>query len=200
METKICCTCKNEKELEEFHRHKNGKLGRAARCKSCSKINQNVRKEKKKEYDKKYRIKNKDKIDNRIKNYTIKNKKKISIRKLEWSRKNKNRINENIRKRKNSEPIFKLKVLFRTKLNKILKVKKNKTFEIIGCSPNELKIHLESQFKNGMTWQNHGHYGWHIDHIIPLSTGKTYNELIKLSHYTNLQPLWWYENLEKRFM
>ncbi len=109
-------------------------------------------------------------------------------------------INENIRKRKNSEPIFKLKVLFRTKLNKILKVKKNKTFEIIGCSPNELKIHLESQFKNGMTWQNHGHYGWHIDHIIPLSTGKTYNELIKLSHYTNLQPLWWYENLEKRFM
>jgi hypothetical protein len=54
---------------------------------------------------------------------------------------------------------------------------------------------MESLFKEGMTWDNHGE--WHIDHIIPISSGKTEDEVVKLCHYTNLQPLWKTENLLK---
>jgi hypothetical protein len=48
-----------------------------------------------------------------------------------------------------------------------------------------------------MNWNNYGYYGWHIDHIKPLSSAKNEFELIKLFHYTNLQPLWWKDNLSK---
>jgi hypothetical protein len=75
--------------------------------------------------------------------------------------------------------------------------KKNKTFDIVGCTPEFLKEHIEKQFKEGMSWDNYGFYGWHIDHIIPLSSAKTDEELYKLCHYSNLQPLWANENLSK---
>ncbi len=48
-----------------------------------------------------------------------------------------------------------------------------------------------------MSWDNHTKYGWHIDHIIPLASAKTEEELKSLCHYTNLQPLWAKENLSK---
>jgi len=48
-----------------------------------------------------------------------------------------------------------------------------------------------------MSWENYGYYGWHIDHIIPLSFGKNDKEIYELCHYTNLQPLWWTENFDK---
>lgn len=64
------------------------------------------------------------------------------------------------------------------------------TTEEIGCSWTELVKHLENQFTDGMTWENWGMKGWHIDHIKPISKGGT-------NHYTNLQPLWWYDNLSK---
>jgi hypothetical protein len=73
--------------------------------------------------------------------------------------------------------------------------KKNKTFDIVGCTPEFLKEHLETQFIDGMTWGNRSK--WHIDHIIPLSSAKTEDELYKLCHYTNLQPLWAEDNLKK---
>jgi hypothetical protein len=69
--------------------------------------------------------------------------------------------------------------------------------EIVGLSSEELKIYIESKFLEGMTWENYGLHGWHIDHIIPLSSVKTEDEIIKLCHYTNLQPLWAKDNLSK---
>ncbi len=65
----------------------------------------------------------------------------------------------------------------------------------IGCSFAELKIHVERQFTKGMTWENRDQ--WHIDHIIPLSTAKTEEDVIRLNHYTNLRPLWAKDNLAK---
>ena len=59
----------------------------------------------------------------------------------------------------------------------------------------EDKEHLENQFKEGMTWHNRSE--WHIDHIVPLSSANNEEELYKLCHYTNLQPLWAEENLKK---
>lgn len=75
--------------------------------------------------------------------------------------------------------------------------KKEYTVKYLGCSLEFFKNYLESKFKEGMTWNNYGLYGWHIDHIIPLCHAKTEDELYELSHYTNLQPLWASENLSK---
>ena len=74
--------------------------------------------------------------------------------------------------------------------------KKNQTFNIVGCSPEFLKEHLEKQFTEGMSWELMGK-NIHIDHIIPLSSAKTEDEILKLCHYTNLQPLWAEDNLKK---
>jgi len=77
------------------------------------------------------------------------------------------------------------------------KFSKKSTIELIGCTQIELKNHIQVQFKKGMTWDNYGFYGWHIDHRIPLSRAKTDDELYLLCHYSNLQPMWWKENLSK---
>lgn len=66
---------------------------------------------------------------------------------------------------------------------------------LLGCSVEFLKQHLEKQFKNGMSWENHGK--WHIDHIIPLASAKTQEKIEYLCHYTNLQPLWAKDNQSK---
>lgn len=82
--------------------------------------------------------------------------------------------------------------------NKSSKSKKmNKTEELIGITILDLKKHLEKQFKEGMTWDNHGK--WHIDHRVPLNSFDLTNpeEQKKAFHYTNLQPLWAKENLSK---
>lgn len=74
---------------------------------------------------------------------------------------------------------------------------------IIGCSWDEFKAHIESRFYPNpvtgemMTWENYGKNGWEIDHIKPLCSAKNLDELIKLSHYTNLQPLWAIDNVKK---
>jgi len=77
--------------------------------------------------------------------------------------------------------------------------KADKTMNLIGCTINDLKNYLEEQFMEGMTWDNYGLYGWHIDHIIPcVSFDFTKEEeQKKCFHYTNLQPLWARENLRK---
>lgn len=68
---------------------------------------------------------------------------------------------------------------------------------IIGCDKKTLRAYLESKFKPGMTWQNHGK--WHIDHIVPLNKfdPTKYEDIKKANHYSNLQPLWAEENLRK---
>lgn len=73
--------------------------------------------------------------------------------------------------------------------------KSTKTADILGCSFEQFKAHIESQFKPGMSWKNR--HLWHIDHIMPVSMAKTYDEVIRLNHYRNLRPMWAKENLSK---
>lgn len=102
-----------------------------------------------------------------------------------------------------SDPIYKLRRMLRKRFKSALKakgVRKNTSaIKIIGCSIQFLKQHLESKFKQGMTWENYGQYGWHIDHIKPcaLFDLSKEDEQKKCFHYTNLQPLWANENLSK---
>lgn len=108
-----------------------------------------------------------------------------------------------LKERTSSDPKFKLISLVRNRLYKFLTLKKikktNKTFKMIGCTPEFLEKHLEKQFKPGMNWQNHtvAPKGWHVDHRIALSTAKNLEEVEKLMHYTNLQPMWGSENIRK---
>jgi len=105
--------------------------------------------------------------------------------------------------KKETDPCYKLKKLLRVRLYHALKknLKTGSAVKDLGCSVQELKEHLEKQFKEGMTWENWG-FGedkWNIDHIIPLASVdlSDRNELIKVCHYTNLQPLWQLDNIIK---
>jgi hypothetical protein len=73
--------------------------------------------------------------------------------------------------------------------------KNSRTHQILGCSFEDFKLHIEKQFTKNMNWENRGQ--WHFDHIYPVSLAKDEEELIKLNHYTNFQPLWAIDNLKK---
>lgn len=224
MKTKICCRCKLIKEISCFSKDKYSKDGLTYSCKLCKKkqdkeYNKNKMvsvedKKKKLEYLKKWNKENYKKIkEHRKKNYEI-NKEKILLQnKIYWNNnllkikerkkkyslenKDKRKIREDVKLKTN--PLFKLTITIRSRMRQFLKqrgyTKKNKTFDIVGCSPQFLKEHLEKQFIDGMTWENRSE--WHIDHIIPLSSAKTEDEIYKLCHYTNLQPLWAIDNMKK---
>jgi hypothetical protein len=96
---------------------------------------------------------------------------------------------------------YRLGISLRTRLYQALKgnYKTGSAVKDLGCTIEELKAHLESQFQNGMSWDNYGLKGWHIDHIIPLASFDLTNreEFLKACHYGNLQPLWAKDNLSK---
>lgn len=131
-----------------------------------------------------YRLNNKEKISRYSKTYRVKNKDKLNTYHKLW---------------RNSTPERRLSHLIRTRTLKLLKRKNFKNSsrfgDYIGCTVEELARHIESKFTEGMHWNNQGE--WHIDHIIPLSSARTEEEVYKLNHYTNLQPLWGLENLQK---
>jgi len=79
------------------------------------------------------------------------------------------------------------------------KYKSARTLELLGCSIKQLRKHLEHHFQVGMSWNNYGFYGWHIDHIKPCASFNLSKpeEQHKCFHYTNLQPLWAVENWSK---
>lgn len=221
---KICTKCKIEKDLCYFGYHPQTKDKLQCRCKECrkldkkkhysenkEKINKKTKKyyennkEKLSDYQKKYREKNKEELQKKYKERYQKSPEKYYLKTKLYNEKNKFKVNEYKNKynklKKNESVLFKLKVLMRDRLSQYFKYsrinKNNTTLNIIGCLPTELKEYLEQKFCNGMSWDNHGKDGWHIDHIIPLSSAKTEEELYKLCHYTNLQPLWAKDNLSK---
>jgi uncharacterized protein with ATP-grasp and redox domains len=193
---KKCNKCLIEKELSSFHKNNSSKDGRKNICRECFTI-QN--RKYKKNQNKKYRENNKQKLKEYNKNYELNNKEK----RKKWREYNKDKILQNRReydkKRRVCDPVYRLKRNIRNRVYKSIVwkgfKKYSKTEEILGCSFEEFKIHLESKFEVWMNWENYGlyngelNYGWDIDHIIPLSSAKIEEDVIKLNHYTNLQPL-----------
>ena len=89
-----------------------------------------------------------------------------------------------------NNPAFRLMNILRVRVNMLLINKeKNKTNELIGCSPQEWVVYLEQQWDDKMNWDNYGEY-WEVDHIQPLSKGGSF-------HYKNTQPLTVSENRSK---
>jgi len=124
-----------------------------------------------------------------------------------YYQKNKIRINKKqneYRKRRIAEDVnTRLRGALRSRIRHALNfqkvIKSQKTQKLLGCTVEELKQHIETLFQEGMTWDNWGRYGWHIDHIIPISKFNLKDPLeqAKACHYTNLQPLWATDNLKK---
>jgi hypothetical protein len=165
------------------------------------------------EKQKEWYIKNKEQVNKKSKEWYESNKEKVLEKQKEWYENNKERKslmvkdwrerNPNFKRdyennRYKNDTIFKLKSLISSSLRRSFnsELEKNKKTEIIlGMKFNDFKIYLESRFESWMTWDNQGlyngelNYGWDIDHIIPIATAKTEEDIIKLNHYTNLQPL-----------
>lgn len=101
------------------------------------------------------------------------------------------------KERYNSDIQYKLTKLIRNRLIKA--IKNGSAVKDLGCTISELKIHIENQFKKGMTWKNWNIKVWHIDHIKPLSSFDLTNrkQFLKAINYSNLQPLWAFDNLSK---
>ena len=170
------------------------------------------------EYQKKYHESNKDRILERHRKYNEANKESVLKKQRQYYEANKERIAEKHKqyreankeknkireqKRLQNEPLFKFKKNIRSLIKNSFKRginqfrKSSKTEKILGCDIQFFLLHIQNNFTNGMTFDNHGK--WHLDHIIPLATAKTEEDVIKLNHYTNFQPLWREENLSKGF-
>lgn len=122
----------------------------------------------------------------------------------EWKeikkQKDRERQSKNFKHKWDNDELFAIKVRLRNLIRNSFRRQGYKKFnisteEIVGMGYDDFKKYLESKFIDGMDWDNRGE--WHIDHIVPLSSANTEEELISLSHYTNLQPLWAEDNLKK---
>lgn len=174
-----------------------------------------------KNYRKEYYAKNKERIIKQQKEYYANNPDKHEERKIKgrkYYEDNKEKYAEHRQKpevKKRSQEMarkyqsnkrktnynFKMRQLLSSRINHALKgqLKADTTMKLVGCTIEVLKKHLESKFKPGMTWENHTITGWHIDHIKPCSLFdfKDPEQQKECFHYTNLQPLWYDENIRK---
>jgi hypothetical protein len=186
MQTKTCTKCGIEKELSQFHKHNIGKFGFTSKCKLCQKKYQEEHKEERIAY----LLRDKENISKKAEEYRIKNREKINH---QTSKRTSERLKIDIN--------FKIKVYLRNRIWSVLKANKKskRTLELLGCSIEFLKNHLESKFTEGMTWDNYGVGGWEVDHITPCASFDLSdpNQQTQCFHYTNLQPLWAIENRSK---
>ena len=185
---KVCTRCKVEKPKSEFSVQSSASTGVRSACKECIKVE-----------SKEYRLNNSEKIKELQRIYYLNNREKLLKKVKIYVSKNKEKRNKNQAKRKLIDPLFKLKCntynLVYISLKKQGYSKKSKTYKILGCTFEEFKLYIENKFTEGMSWENRSE--WHLDHIYPVSLAKSEEELIKLNHYTNFQPLWALDNIKK---
>jgi len=214
---RLCKKCNLSKNISEFWVNKNGSGGHNTVCKDCIKQYESYEIGKKKFVEKRrekniiiknelkkekldFYLMNKEIIDQQdIAESIIKKEKRKEYYKKYYKNVDKEKINNRIKNKRKKDPLFKLsgniRNLIMISIRKMGYSKNSKTKKILGCSYEEFKIHLESQFKEGMSWENYGK--WHLDHKIPISWAKNEDEIYELNKFTNFQPLWAEENIKK---
>ena len=208
-ETKSCPKCGETKCVSEFYNDKYRKDGIRYSCKKCEQASDN--KEKRKIRFKAYYEADKPKFQKKNKVYYDENTEQRSAYQKAYYRDNKDEIIikscEYKRKKRKLDPLFNIVNSCRLQVHRafgaIGQKKNNSSLKILGLDTWErFGDYLSNQFYDRvtgekMTLDNYGFHSWHIDHIIPLSTAKTEEDVIKLCHYTNLQPLWAEDNWAK---
>jgi len=143
--------------------------------------------------NKEYQKSNLDKFSKAGKKHYLKNKTAIQVKHSEYNR-----------TRRNSDPVFKFRCGIRNAVKQSFIRTNNKkvssSTEILGCSMDFFRSYIESRFEPWMTFDNYGkcngteNFGWDLDHIVPISSAKTIEDVVRLNHYTNFQPLCSYIN------
>jgi hypothetical protein len=133
------------------------------------------------------------------KQWALKNKEELKEKRRLYRLKNKDNRNANTKIRTQKDPVFALTISIRKNILKSFRdrsySKNSSTANILGCSFEDFKVFIENQFEPWMCWENRGLYngefnfGWDLDHIIPLCTAKTEEEIKALNHFSNLRPL-----------
>lgn len=192
--TKTCTVCKIEypATTEFFHKcFVRSKYGIKSYCKKCANKKSLERYYKNREYN---LLKQKE--------WHTKNRKKRTKQLREYSYKHREYRNKYLKKKKEEDPQFRIRKNIRDRMRAAMKGKSKSehTIKMLGCSIEELKIYLEKQFTIGMSWDNYGKRGWHIDHIIPCASFDLTDpeQQRKCFHYSNLQPLWAEDNYKKK--
>jgi hypothetical protein len=201
---KKCAKCKETKDYQLFSKAKNRPDGYYNYCKECKS------KDDKKHYcpikNKNYKLKNKERDRQSWAKWRALNKEELNKRKLEYYHSNKKEINRKAlirtKDRLEKDDLFRFKVRvrglirdsFRRSFNNKFK-KSKKTEDILCCTVAFFTEYISNKFSEGMSFENYGK--WHLDHIIPLYTAKTHEDVIRLNHYTNIQPLWAEDNIKK---
>jgi hypothetical protein len=184
---KRCTKCDEIKLFDYYSPQKTGFMGRKAQCIVCDN-----------EYDKDFQLRNNTRSKRDKSPEAKKYRKKYVSENKDWWRKYEREYRNS---RRQEDMFFKIKSNLSSRLSDLIKNRGvgQRTVELLGCDKDVFLQHLEAQFTEGMTWENYGLKGWHVDHIIPISSYDLTNEdeVKKLCHYSNLQPLWWYDNLEK---
>lgn len=202
-EEKVCIKCNEIKKISCFKKRDGSKDGHMNRCDICLKQYYKEYREKNKDKIKQYQLANRDRLKPYYKEYSKKwemeNKEKRQKQKRinfkNWRQKNKD-YNKNYKKNNPPSLNQKISTLLSTRINELLKTvnsrKSSSSRKLLGCSVEFFKTYIESKFTKGMTWENRGANGWHLDHINPCSSFDLSDpEQQKLCfHYTNYQPLW----------
>lgn len=206
---KTCTKCGAEKVLEEFTPSRGGRFGRHSRCKACARLynrayfNRPGIREKQRQYDK-LRLQDyfkRPETKARRREYVNKPEVKEKIREARKRPEFKKWAREYMRRMRRTNLAFKIASNLRARVKAAIqgRAKAAHTLDLLGCTVEELRAHLEAQFKPDMTWENYGRYGWHIDHIRPCASFDLTDpdQQRTCFHYSNLQPLWATENHSK---
>lgn len=185
---KNCTKCLIDKPAttEYFHKEKHGKYGIRSICKLCVKTYYQNNKKQIKEYSAEHYRCNNQKRKEQMRQWRRNNKEKIQMHRSKWET--------------NQGAHFRILKNLRKRISEVVRgCKSDTTLKLLGCDMGQFRTHLESQFTEGMTWDNYGFYGWHIDHIRPCcSFDLTDPEQQKICfNYKNLQPLWAKDNMSK---
>jgi hypothetical protein len=215
METKLCRKCNTVKNIDKFGKNKTTKDGLQSWCCECkNEYNKNYKRENKQKLKKYYKtkdreryLKNKEKILQQHKEYDKKHKEEKRKLRREYYYKNKEKLKkynyEYLKRKIKEDPIFKMNIQIRNMIRFSFfrkgYLKSQKTEQIVGIELKELYKYLLKTFENNYGYKWDGVEKVHIDHIIPLSTANTEEEVIKLCYYTNLQLLKAKDNLEKSY-
>lgn len=159
--------------------------------------------EKERERRRQYYQANREKMASLHREWRAKNPEKTHAISNAWKKAHPERVREYTREKMRTDPSFRIKNKLHVRVCELIRksgtIKHQNTITLVGCTLKELMNHLESQFKQGMSWENHGLHGWHIDHIRPCASFDLTDPAQQRAcfHWTNLQPLWAADNREK---